>query len=314
MKGLVILLASVCAQISVKLNLHRVFSARNKGLILTYHSILNDESIPASIKDRLGNLTVTEGSFYKQIQYLSNNFELVTLQEILKNPVGHSDRPRVTITFDDGYLDNLTVALPILKEFNCPASIFVTKDFCQGHSLPWWLANKNELDALSAVPTQKISNHKRELLLLKQTHLLKNLQRDLAKQHKIKLFLSELDIRLLLKENIAIYPHSVSHPCFSFLSDAELKDEIHGSINWVKSLGGSVDSFALPYGGADHTNASVHKIFQDMQSLRPNLLATTSGFVGNDECINRINIHGLDTQSTFILKVHGMTARMGWRL
>lgn len=51
-----------------------------------------------------------------------------TLEKALSNPTGKT----AVITFDDGYADNFTHALPVLREFDAPATIFViTKNIGQ---------------------------------------------------------------------------------------------------------------------------------------------------------------------------------------
>lgn len=47
--------------------------------------------------------------------------------------------PRTLVfTLDDGYADQHDVALPILAEFDCPATVFVTTGFLDGHLWFWW--------------------------------------------------------------------------------------------------------------------------------------------------------------------------------
>ena len=45
---------------------------------------------------------------------------------------------KVAFTFDDGYLDNFEIALPIFKKYNVPFSIFVTPAFVDGEKVIWW--------------------------------------------------------------------------------------------------------------------------------------------------------------------------------
>ena len=42
------------------------------------------------------------------------------------------------ITVDDGYADFLDLAVPVLAEFDCPATVFVVTDFIDGKRWPWW--------------------------------------------------------------------------------------------------------------------------------------------------------------------------------
>ena len=43
-------------------------------------------------------------------------------------------------TFDDGYRDNRDHALPIMREFGAPFTVYVAGDFASGHGKLWWVA------------------------------------------------------------------------------------------------------------------------------------------------------------------------------
>lgn len=43
-------------------------------------------------------------------------------------------------TFDDGYRDNRDFALPAMREFDAPFTVYVASDFAEGISRPWWIA------------------------------------------------------------------------------------------------------------------------------------------------------------------------------
>jgi peptidoglycan/xylan/chitin deacetylase (PgdA/CDA1 family) len=49
-----------------------------------------------------------------------------------------SRRPRVVVTFDDGYRDNLTDALPIAESKGVPITVFVTSGILESHNGLWW--------------------------------------------------------------------------------------------------------------------------------------------------------------------------------
>jgi peptidoglycan/xylan/chitin deacetylase (PgdA/CDA1 family) len=76
-----------------------------------------------SIGKEKNNFTVSESEFREQMLLLKElNIHVVDLL----SPV--SEGLSVAITFDDGYADNLEVALPILNEFNFTATVFVATD------------------------------------------------------------------------------------------------------------------------------------------------------------------------------------------
>lgn len=90
--------------------------------ILMYHRVA-----------RLGaydQLTVTPERFAQQMEELARH-DVVSLRDGLQAlAAGSLRKPLFAVTFDDGYLDNLTEALPILQRWRIPATIFVTTQFC----------------------------------------------------------------------------------------------------------------------------------------------------------------------------------------
>jgi len=71
-------------------------------------------------------IDVSPANFATQLRWLSRWRKVVPLTETL------SDRAygrQTAITFDDGFRDNLTVALPLLERFQLPMTLFVTAAF-----------------------------------------------------------------------------------------------------------------------------------------------------------------------------------------
>ncbi len=95
--------------------------ARRRGRqgfrILTYHRV-ND------IKgDRL---SVHPAEFEKQMEWLkSHGYAGVSVQEGLLPSHRSDGRIPITITFDDGYLDNYTNAFPVLKKYGFSATVYI---------------------------------------------------------------------------------------------------------------------------------------------------------------------------------------------
>ena len=69
---------------------------------------------------------ISPARFERQLQWLSRWRRVVPLEETLRTV---ARRSLVAITFDDGYRDNLTIALPLLEQFQLPMTLFVTAGF-----------------------------------------------------------------------------------------------------------------------------------------------------------------------------------------
>lgn len=65
--------------------------------------------------------------FEKQLQFFKKNFIVVTMEEVIQAIDGKTELPgnALLLTFDDGYIDNFTVALPLLKKYGMQGSFFI---------------------------------------------------------------------------------------------------------------------------------------------------------------------------------------------
>lgn len=79
-------------------------------------------------------------AFETQVRYLARHFELVHLSTIVAGLRAERRHQRrlVAITIDDCYADLYTIAYPILKRYNVPATIFVVTDFAAGKLWLWF--------------------------------------------------------------------------------------------------------------------------------------------------------------------------------
>lgn len=85
--------------------------------VLVYHTI----STPA--EPLPGDIDISPERFEQQLRWLERWRGVARLSETLRLP--ESDR-LTAITFDDGYRDNLTVALPLLEKYQLPMTLFVS--------------------------------------------------------------------------------------------------------------------------------------------------------------------------------------------
>lgn len=75
--------------------------------------------------------------FRQQIEYMKNNFNVVTMEQVIDAVEGKVALPEkaLLLTFDDGYVDNYTVAFPILEEFGVQGSFFIPGKTFTTHQL-----------------------------------------------------------------------------------------------------------------------------------------------------------------------------------
>ena len=86
-------------------------------------------------------ISATPDAFRDQLRFVRQWFSLVRLEEIVgldQSGLSSRAKPAAVITFDDGYRDNFEMALPILREFDVPATFFIPTSFLQAPKLPWW--------------------------------------------------------------------------------------------------------------------------------------------------------------------------------
>ena len=75
--------------------------------------------------------------FDKCIKQITKNYEVVLLEDYLADGDFKNHKRVATILFDDGYLDNLEFAAPVLAKYNAKASFYVVTD-CIDKNIPTW--------------------------------------------------------------------------------------------------------------------------------------------------------------------------------
>jgi peptidoglycan/xylan/chitin deacetylase (PgdA/CDA1 family) len=169
--------------------------------ILMYHRI-----------DRVAafdQLVVHPERFEEQMANLSARARVISLAQAVDELASRPIRPAVVVTFDDGYRDNLTEALPILQRYRIPATVFVTTDFCE----------------------QKLSHPRYGASANRRLHL------------------DWDEVRALRAAGVTIGSHTVSHPFLTRLPAAQARREVLESKRLIEqALGAGVDFFCYPSG------------------------------------------------------------------
>ena len=114
--------------------------------ILVYHTIDDVNAATACAE------TISPERFERQLRWLSRRRRVVSLEATLTRSRRES---LVAITFDDGYRDNLTVALPVLEIFRLPMTVFVVAGFVGTDGY----LSKDELREISRHPLVTVGAH-----------------------------------------------------------------------------------------------------------------------------------------------------------
>lgn len=104
---------------------------RSRMTIVAFHRV--NDVLPED------GVTCKSDKFDAFCAYFKKHFRVISLPEQVQGCASGEDMGgTLSITFDDGYLDNLEVAAPILKRHGLPATFFVTTGFIGSATVPFW--------------------------------------------------------------------------------------------------------------------------------------------------------------------------------
>jgi peptidoglycan/xylan/chitin deacetylase (PgdA/CDA1 family) len=113
-----------------------------QGVILMYHRIADVELDP-------WDLCVTPQHFAEHLEVLQKYAHPISLKQLaIAHQNGNIPRRAVAITFDDGYVDNLYQAKPLLERYKIPSTVFVSSGYMGQPREFWW----DELERLLLRP------------------------------------------------------------------------------------------------------------------------------------------------------------------
>ena len=236
-------------------------------MIITLHRIC--EKLPLTFKVNEGLYTTTE-SLYKFINNAKKNKKkFISLEKYLTS---RKKKDYISITFDDGYKDNYLLAYPILKRMKIPFTLYITTNFIENQSLPWWFLledylalkkiSKNDYKKENSVYLEKIFKDKslndsflniRNKILNKKFNIEKlyNFKELTEKRLGSKIFMNWEQINNLNQDKLVTFgAHSVSHKRLSKCSLKESTEEIENSKKIIEEkIKTKIQHFAYPYGG-----------------------------------------------------------------
>lgn len=105
--------------------------SRGSPIILMYHSVGGRGLSP--------DIVVSQKHFEAHIRYVRRHYRLLSLENAVKLMEAGQPVPldAIVVTLDDGYRDTYTTSFPILKRYECPATVFVTVEPVETGRVVW---------------------------------------------------------------------------------------------------------------------------------------------------------------------------------
>jgi peptidoglycan/xylan/chitin deacetylase (PgdA/CDA1 family) len=262
--------------------------------MLMFHNVGN----PPETEHLPDHMKVSERKLKRLLRLLRRGgYRMVTVGQMVDAfDQGDALNGAVALTFDDGYRDNHDILLPILKEFDATATVYVQTGPTKGH-LNWlhhlfWMLHRigpQELGTMLAahvarphlqtdlrdLPTGVEAGEYELKRLLKYEVSSEERDRILAaifveaggdeRQLAAQLYMGPDECRALDAAGLEVGAHTVNHLILSTLEPNKQRLEIEGSLRDLQSwLGHEIPSFAYPYGRTWDYDVDTQSILRDL--------------------------------------------------
>lgn len=289
---------------SNKFNKNFYKKTENKLVILLYHGVTAYEN--SGICNMQGKHIFHE-EFREQMDFIKRKCSPLSIDEwtSLRNTKKIPKNP-VIVSFDDGFKNNYTTAMPILEELQIPAVFYISSGMIGTDKMFWVdiledLLNRTTKETIKIRLDEEIkfnlsSNEKIFEALLKIKSFCKSQPNDI-KERVIKDLISITNINPSCNENpnyismsweelqdldrkklFTVGGHSLNHNILSSLNDNELEKEISQSLSILQEkLNHPIFHYSYPEGQEIHYNEKVIKILKQ------------KGIVCSPSAINGVN-------------------------
>lgn len=220
--------------------------------ILCYHGVCQDG---LAGDPWVPGCFVARSAFEDQIRYLSTHSCLLPLSEAVRRLRDGSLPPRaVSITFDDGYANNMDLAYPILQKYNAPATIFLSSAYIEsGEMFPFLKVKLIQLilgEKLSPDDLYEYKSTSLDLVMQRADRWWGDAKSRLSSDQWSALRpLNVAEVRGLDPKLIEFGAHSHTHCILKNENRERRQDEIRLSIQKISQwIGRRVSLFAYPNG------------------------------------------------------------------
>ena len=241
--------------------------------ILTYHRFPRHDGEPFDD----GVIDTSVETLDAHLAALKQCFTVVGVDELCAFAAGSRLPPNsVAITFDDGYLDNHRLALPILQKHDLKAIFFVATSFIDERRLYWWdraayllKRSQRELITLEYPRRFEVALEPRSQAIFKVLRFVKDAcvldmerfltelaqatgvpwSRELEREYAEQLLMTWDDVRALRQAGMDVESHTRSHRILQTLDATALDEELAGSHRDLqRELGQAPRAVAYPTG------------------------------------------------------------------
>lgn len=261
---------------------------RSPPVILMYHGVTR-QAQSEGIRNCEGK-HLQDTIFARHLRILKRSRRVVPLGDMIQGLHDGADlTDTVAITFDDGYLNNIEVAAPILADFALPAAFFMATNYIGSQDFMWTDRMEAILDRTTAgqvtmpgsaeiLPLATLAHRSDALRRLKRycktvaadalPSLLDSMQIELEVPdqalHADASFMTWDQVRSLAGAGFEIGAHTMSHPILTQLSVDEASAEILGSRDRVRQeIGSCSTTFCFPNGKLSDFRAPLQAICRE---------------------------------------------------
>lgn len=247
--------------------------------VVTFHRVLAPADRAAFLLDD-GVVDAAPDEFERHVQTIRCYFQPIGIAELVAAVAGEPlPRRPILVTFDDGYRDNVEVALPILRRHGVNAVFFIATDYISRRRVFWWdrinylvkrstrsaIALRHPIDVELSLTSPELRGHAIQALLrLPKTHVGLELEPFLERlavaagvrwTPAIERELADAavmswdQVRELRDAGMDVQSHTRTHRVLQTLGPTELRDELRGSRDDLeRELDAPVSAIAYPVG------------------------------------------------------------------
>ena len=240
-----------------------------------------------------------------------DGWEIVDLDEAVRRiKHGAAARPFAVLTFDDGYRDSLTRALPVLERLQAPFTVYVPTGAVTRELYAWWLALRPLFRSRDDVIVECMGRRFACADLPSKIAALREVgdwvHRDYRRKFELRptfatygislpaladdYFLNSEELRTLARHPlVTIGAHTTSHAALSTLDRDDVRREMTDNKAYLERLlGETIVHFAYPYGDPRACGAREAEVARELAFTSAVMVSASPIFAADRERMHRL--------------------------